>query len=139
MPYLPLIFCVVLDIILHLWHTCAQFLTIAAKQKICSVKVVYAGSGYLYARSPGIMTCIGNYGKQDQMSSSGRCRHNSPSPPGRYQMSSGGRCGYDRRRVAYMAGCGMGAGVLCHYWYLALDRWWVGRSVGVVAKKVGCY
>ncbi|XP_043201579.1 mpv17-like protein 2 isoform X1 [Amphibalanus amphitrite] len=54
----------------------------------------------------------------------------------RYQMSRGGRCSYDCRRVAYMSGCGMGAGVLCHYWYLALDRWWVGRSIGVVAKKV---
>ena len=51
-------------------------------------------------------------------------------------MSRGCRCGYDGRRVAYMAGCGMGAGVLCHYWYLALDRWWVGRSFGIVAKKV---
>jgi len=54
----------------------------------------------------------------------------------RYQIGRGLRPGYDRHRLGYMAGCGLGAGFLCHYWYLWLDRWWVGRTFGVVFKKV---
>ncbi|XP_037085127.1 mpv17-like protein 2 [Pollicipes pollicipes] len=54
----------------------------------------------------------------------------------RYQIERGARRSYDRHRLGYMSGCGLGVGFLCHYWYLALDRLWVGRTIGVVAKKV---
>ncbi len=46
------------------------------------------------------------------------------------------KAGLDLRRTTKMALAGASVGVLCHYWYLWLDRFLTGYSLSVVMKKV---
>lgn len=43
---------------------------------------------------------------------------------------------YDFSRTAHMGFSGSVAGVICHYWYIFLDKIIVGRSLDMVVKKV---
>lgn len=43
---------------------------------------------------------------------------------------------FDFQRTAQMAFSGFTAGVICHHWYLVLDRFIVGRTIYMVIKKL---
>lgn len=43
---------------------------------------------------------------------------------------------YDFERTAHMAFSGSVAGVICHHWYIFLDKIIVGRSIDMVVKKL---
>lgn len=43
---------------------------------------------------------------------------------------------YSSIRTSHMATSGVTVGIICHYWYLLLDKHLPGRSMRVVAKKI---
>ncbi|CAH0729900.1 unnamed protein product, partial [Brenthis ino] len=43
---------------------------------------------------------------------------------------------YDKKRTVHMAFSGAAVGVLCHHWYKVLDRFIIGKTFDMVAKKL---
>jgi len=43
---------------------------------------------------------------------------------------------WDTRRTLHMSASGITVGILCHYWYIFLDKRLPGRSLRIVMKKV---
>ena len=43
---------------------------------------------------------------------------------------------WDKTRTSHMAASGLAIGPVAHYWYLYLDRWFPGRNVASLLKKV---
>lgn len=43
---------------------------------------------------------------------------------------------YDKKRTVHMAFSGVAVGVLCHHWYKVLDRFIIGKTFDMVAKKL---
>ncbi|XP_037277165.2 mpv17-like protein 2 [Rhipicephalus microplus] len=53
-----------------------------------------------------------------------------------YEVLSGRQAAINSVRTSHMAAAGLTTGVVCHYWYVLLDRWMLGRSVRTVLLKV---
>ncbi|XP_067641878.1 mpv17-like protein 2 [Eurosta solidaginis] len=53
-----------------------------------------------------------------------------------YEIYNGDIKQWDSRRTIHMGISGMGVGVICHYWYMFLDRRMPGRTIGIVMKKI---
>ncbi|XP_018495574.1 mpv17-like protein 2 [Galendromus occidentalis] len=53
-----------------------------------------------------------------------------------YEVSRGYQESFQMKRSSHMAAAGLTTGVVTHYWYALLDRWWQGRCVKVIAQKV---
>ncbi|KAJ8716011.1 hypothetical protein PYW08_013296 [Mythimna loreyi] len=43
---------------------------------------------------------------------------------------------YDLKRCAHMAFSGVAVGILCHHWYKVLDKFIIGKTFDMVAKKL---
>lgn len=43
---------------------------------------------------------------------------------------------YDLKRCSHMAFSGVAVGILCHHWYKVLDKFIIGKTVDMVAKKL---
>ena len=43
---------------------------------------------------------------------------------------------YDFKRCSHMAFSGVAVGILCHHWYKVLDKFIIGKTVDMVAKKL---
>lgn len=54
----------------------------------------------------------------------------------KYEIYMGNLERLDLKRTAQMGFSGMAVGALCHHWYKILDRFIVGKSAGMVAKKL---
>lgn len=54
----------------------------------------------------------------------------------RYQLTSGGLSSFNRGRTCRMSAAGGVTGVICHYWYIWLDRVLMGHSPAIVLRKV---
>lgn len=53
-----------------------------------------------------------------------------------YEVMSGHQVAINSVRTSHMAAAGLTTGMVCHYWYILLDRWMLGRSVRTVLLKV---
>lgn len=53
-----------------------------------------------------------------------------------YEIYIGEQEKIDPKRTMHMAFSGAAVGVLCHYWYKILDRFIIGKTVDMVAKKL---
>lgn len=53
-----------------------------------------------------------------------------------YEISSGYQDKFLTKRCAHMGAAGLTTGIVTHYWYSLLDRWWQGRAVKIILKKV---
>ena len=53
-----------------------------------------------------------------------------------YQINKNKMDSWNKKRTTHMAITGFLIGPLVHYWYLYLDKWYPGRSVSVLAKKL---
>lgn len=54
----------------------------------------------------------------------------------KYEIYIGEQEKIDAKRTMHMAFSGASVGVLCHYWYKVLDRFIIGKSIDMVAKKL---
>lgn len=53
-----------------------------------------------------------------------------------YEILSGHQSNVNGVRALHMGAAGFTTGMICHYWYVLLDRWMVGRSLRAVLLKV---
>ncbi|KAJ0178186.1 hypothetical protein K1T71_006009 [Dendrolimus kikuchii] len=53
-----------------------------------------------------------------------------------YEVYTGSVEKYDAKRTMHMAFSGAAVGVLCHHWYKILDKFIIGKTLDMVAKKL---
>lgn len=53
-----------------------------------------------------------------------------------YEVHKRGNDKYDLKRTAHMAFSGSTAGLICHHWYIFIDRVIIGRTFDMVIKKL---
>lgn len=53
-----------------------------------------------------------------------------------YEISVGEQEKYDFKRTMHMGFSGVAVGVLCHHWYKVLDKFIIGKTYDMVAKKL---
>ncbi|OQR78787.1 mpv17 protein 2-like [Tropilaelaps mercedesae] len=53
-----------------------------------------------------------------------------------YEVACGFQDHFQSRRSVHMGATGLTTGIVTHYWYTFLDRWWQGRTPKVILKKV---
>ncbi|XP_077503906.1 mpv17-like protein 2 isoform X1 [Amblyomma americanum] len=53
-----------------------------------------------------------------------------------YEILCGHQADINAVRTSHMAAAGLTTGMVCHYWYVLLDRWMLGRSLRTVLLKV---
>ncbi|RUS76434.1 hypothetical protein EGW08_015803 [Elysia chlorotica] len=53
-----------------------------------------------------------------------------------FRLREGSGKKWDKTRTFHMAASGLAVGPVAHYWYLYLDRWFPGRNVASLFKKV---
>ncbi|XP_075979040.1 mpv17-like protein 2 [Anticarsia gemmatalis] len=53
-----------------------------------------------------------------------------------YEIYTGEENKFDAKRTVHMGCSGAAVGILCHHWYKILDRFIIGRTVDMVAKKL---
>ncbi|XP_013382153.1 mpv17-like protein 2 [Lingula anatina] len=55
-----------------------------------------------------------------------------------YQIKKGTHKQWDKARTLKLSLTGITIGPACHYWYLYLDKWFPGKTLSVLVKKILC-